>query len=101
MMVNGLVFVATILAQNPIADELKRFDRLIAEGEFQQVSTELRRFTEENPKSPRALYQLGYAYYRLHQIPAAVRALSASSVGSGFFAMPCLSSQTRSPHWHL
>jgi superkiller protein 3 len=78
MMVNGLVLVAAILAQSPIADDSKRFDRLIAEGEFQRVSTELRRFTEENPKSPRALYQLGYAYYRLHQIPAAVRALSAS-----------------------
>ncbi len=78
MMVNSLIFAMTILAQSQIADDLKRFDRLITEGAFQQVSTELQRFTQENPKSPMALYQLGYAYYRLHQIPAAVRALSAS-----------------------
>lgn len=80
MMVNGLLAAILTIAQGPVASDLDRFDRMLAEGEFQRASTELRRFTQENPKSAKALYQLGYASYRLHQIPAAIQALSASLV---------------------
>jgi tetratricopeptide (TPR) repeat protein len=54
------------------------FEVQIEAGEYAAVSSQLETYTKAHPASWRALYQLGYAYFRLHKIKASLIMLSRS-----------------------
>lgn len=74
----GVLFLA--LPVKPQLPELQRFDALIQAANYSQAVQELSVFVKAHPDSWQALYQLGYADFRLHRIQASVDALCKSLV---------------------
>ncbi|MGH9404292.1 MAG: tetratricopeptide repeat protein [Terriglobia bacterium] len=58
-------------ALHPLEDKIER-------GQYQEAVPGLRRYLELHPNSARAHYDLGYAFFRIHQIGGAVTELSRS-----------------------
>ena len=67
-------------------DAIHGFDVQIEAGKYAEVSGQLEIYTKEHPASWRALYQLGYAYFRLHKIKASLTMLSRSLALNAQFA---------------
>jgi tetratricopeptide (TPR) repeat protein len=59
-------------------DELKPLEDGIAADHYQSVVPGLKLYLQNNPSSARAHYDLGYVFFRTHQIDGAVRELSKS-----------------------
>jgi len=65
-------------AQAADADTLKPLEKLIEEGQFEQAKPGLREYVKGHDESAKAHYDLGYVYFRTHEIGGAVRELSRS-----------------------
>jgi len=65
-------------AQAADDDKLKPLENLIQEGQYQQAKPGLERYLKEHDGSAPAHYDLGYVYFRAHEIGGAVRELSRS-----------------------
>ena len=59
-------------------EAIGRFDSLIKSQQYVEVSKQLEVYTTAHPDSWRALYQLGYVYFRQHQIGPSLKMLSKS-----------------------
>jgi tetratricopeptide (TPR) repeat protein len=59
-------------------DELRPLENEIEHGQYPQAVPGLKRYLQDHPDAARAHYDLGYIYYRTHQIEGAVRQLSKS-----------------------
>jgi tetratricopeptide (TPR) repeat protein len=57
---------------------LEPLENLIEQGQYQQALPGLRRYLEDHDSSAQAHYDLGYVFFRTHQIGGAVRELSRS-----------------------
>ena len=63
----------------------EQFDLLIRQGRISEASQNLESYTAAHADSWRALYQLGYIYFRLHRIHPSLNMLSKSlAIYSGF-----------------
>ena len=58
--------------------QLERFERYVSDGRLQEVQVPLRNYLKAHPDSARAYYDLGYVYFRTHQIRASVETLAKS-----------------------
>ena len=65
-------------AQVADEDTLKPLEGLIEQGQYQQAVLGLQRYLKDHDSSAQAHYDLGYVYFRTHQIGGAVRELSRS-----------------------
>jgi tetratricopeptide (TPR) repeat protein len=65
-------------AQAPDDDTLKPLEKLIALGKFEQARPSLEEYVKDHDGSAKAHYDLGFVYFRTHQIGGAVRELSRS-----------------------
>ncbi len=59
-------------------DTLKPLENLIQQGQYQQARPALEEYLRDHDASAQAHYDLGYVYFRTHQIGGAVRELSRS-----------------------
>jgi tetratricopeptide (TPR) repeat protein len=59
-------------------EQLQRLERYVSDGRYQEVQVPLRNYLKAHPNSARAHYDLGYVYFRTHQIRASVEALAKS-----------------------
>jgi len=59
-------------------DALKPLESLIQQGQFEQAKPGLEEYVRNHDGSAQAHYDLGYVYFRTHQIAGAVRELSKS-----------------------
>ena len=59
-------------------NELKPLEDLIAQGQYQQTVQGLENYLHDHESSAKAHYDLGYVFFRTHQIGGAVRELSRS-----------------------
>ena len=66
------------LAQAADDDALKPLENLIEQGQFQGAVPGLQHYLQSHDGSAKAHYDLGYVYFRTHQIGGAVRELSRS-----------------------
>ncbi|MBV9678784.1 MAG: tetratricopeptide repeat protein [Acidobacteriaceae bacterium] len=57
---------------------IEKFEALIKAGQFSEVREQLETYTAVHTHSWQALYQLGYVYFRLHQIQPSLTMLSRS-----------------------
>src|SRR5438128_1682155 len=67
--------------QSVTPDDLQTLSPLedrIGRNEFAEALPELTRYVKEHPRSPRGHYDLGYLYFRTHQIGDSIRELSRS-----------------------
>src|SRR5215472_17088768 len=62
---------------NP-SDPLTSLENLIGQGEYQQAVPGLQSYLHDHDSSAKAHYDLGYVYFRTHQVGEAVRELSRS-----------------------
>jgi tetratricopeptide (TPR) repeat protein len=65
-----------IFGQTILEPDLQRFERLIANGLYEEALPKIEAYVAVHPESSTAQYQLGYVYFRLHRIMASVKALS-------------------------
>lgn len=84
--VSGLACVYAAPATLDEEQAIRKFESLIQAGKYAEVRSELETYTADHPSSWRALYQLGYAYFRLHRIQQSLTALSKSLTLNGRFA---------------
>ncbi len=82
---NGAIRLQTPSPAGPIAagsaDNLELLDpleNLIRQGQYQQVVPGLEHYLQDHDRSAEAHYDLGYVYFRTHEIGGAVRELSRS-----------------------
>lgn len=73
-----LLPVAVAFAQSAGDESVGRFETLIKAGQFERVAAQAPDYVASHPKSWQAFYQLGYAYFRLHQNWRSLQALSKS-----------------------
>jgi protein O-GlcNAc transferase len=66
------------LANPTSIEELRPLEDEIQHSQYQQAIPGLKRYLQEHSDNARAHYDLGYIYYRTHQIEGAVRQLSKS-----------------------
>ena len=57
---------------------LKPLEKLIAQGQYQQATPGLEHYLKDHDDSAQAHYDLGYVFFRTHQVGGAVRELSRS-----------------------
>jgi tetratricopeptide (TPR) repeat protein len=73
-----------IWAQGPAPHDneqaIRGFEASIKASQYSQVEGLIANYAVEHPQSWRALYQLGYVYFRLHRLQDSVRALARSLV---------------------
>ncbi len=84
--VSGLARVYAAPAAPDEEQAIGKFESLIQAGKYAEVSSELETYTAGHPSSWRALYQLGYVYFRLHRIQQSLTVLSKSLTLNGSFA---------------
>ncbi len=77
---------AQSLAQHDDEHAIRMFEAAIESRQYSQTQGPLSSYTAEHPQSWRALYQLGYVYFRLHRLRESVSALSKSLVINEDFA---------------
>ncbi len=75
---NAATFNPNNPAQAADYDTLKPLENLIQQGQYQQAKPGLERYLKDHDGSAKAHYDLGYVYFRTHQIGGAVRELSRS-----------------------
>ncbi len=73
-----LLQVAFAFAQGADDEAVRRFESLIKAGQFEQVAAQAPDYVASHPTSWQAFYQLGYAYFRLHQNWRSLQAVSKS-----------------------
>lgn len=80
----ALTLAALLLCSEVLAGQdnsaLNRFELLIEHQDYQHAAEELEPYTAAHPTSWQALYQLGYAEFRLHHIQASLTALCKSLI---------------------
>jgi tetratricopeptide (TPR) repeat protein len=82
----GASFPLALLATGDDETAIHQFEMQIEAGKYTEVSGQLEAYTKNHPESWRALYQLGYAYFRLHKLQASLTMLSRSLVLNEHFA---------------
>ncbi len=80
------MLVAQSLAEPESDSDIAKFEQLIKAGHYEEARPGLEAYTKSHPGSWRALYQLGYIYFRLRQISASILALQKSVSRNGDFA---------------
>jgi tetratricopeptide (TPR) repeat protein len=91
---HGPIILLLLCAYVPLAfpatgdDEaaIHRFEMQIEARKYTEVSGQLEAYTKDHPESWRALYQLGYVYFRLHKLQASLTMLSRSLALNDHFA---------------
>ncbi len=73
-------------AQGDDGQRIQSFEASIKAGQYSQIRESLASYATEHPQSWRALYQLGYVYFRLHLFQESLSALSKSLVINDNFA---------------
>jgi tetratricopeptide (TPR) repeat protein len=74
------------LGQPDDPQAIQTFEASIKASQYSQVKEPLVNYTVEHPQSWRALYQLGYVYFRLHDFRESVSVLSKSLIINDQFA---------------
>lgn len=80
------LFTATVRHAAAEEPEVTSYEALIQSAKYVEAQAALENYTAAHPKSWRALYQLGYVYFRQHKIQQSVTLLCRSLVLNGDFA---------------
>lgn len=84
-LISAILFAGTVC---PAADDqdIRKFELLIEDGAYAEASNQLQDYVAAHPESWKALYQLGYADFRLHRIQDSLAALCKSLLLNQDFA---------------
>jgi tetratricopeptide (TPR) repeat protein len=78
--------LGALLRSEDGAADIRRFELLIEGQKYASASVELEAYVQQHPDSWRALYQLGYVYFRLHRIQESSNLLATSQALNDNFA---------------